>query len=121
MATILVVEDESLLRADLVEFFQYEGYTVFEASNGLEALELIYQEPPTVILSDLRMPQLDGFGLLEQLHNSPDLQKIPVIIMSAHSNQEEIDRAKGLGAIYFIKKPLSLEDLIKYLRNIISD
>jgi DNA-binding NtrC family response regulator len=109
MPQIIVVDDEQSLRQVLEMVFREEGYDVRTASNGIQALELLSEAPADVVLSDVRMPDMNGIELLKSLREQdPD---IGVVLMTAHSSVETARDAFKLGADDFIEKPFDLEEL----------
>jgi DNA-binding NtrC family response regulator len=114
-AKVLVVDDELHERQGLVELLAVWGYEADTAADGQEALEKAVVFNPTVIISDLRMPRLDGMGLLRQLHEThPD---ITFIILSGQGTIEEAVEATKLGAFNFLEKPVDPKRLRIELRN----
>jgi UDP-3-O-acyl N-acetylglucosamine deacetylase len=110
MATVLVVDDEPQIRNSLRGILSEEGLRVLEATNGRQALELIQQESPEVVLLDIWMPDVDGMELLEALQSAATPPQ--VIMISGHGNIETAVRATKLGAFDFIEKPFSLDALL---------
>jgi type II secretory ATPase GspE/PulE/Tfp pilus assembly ATPase PilB-like protein/CheY-like chemotaxis protein len=103
--TVLLVEDEDSLRRVLRDLLERDGYRVLEASNGVQALDEIDRGAPEVILLDLSIPQLDGFGVLTHIRNKPQLSDLPVIVLTARGDEEAEVRALELGASDFLTKP----------------
>lgn len=109
MPKIIVVDDEQSLRQVLEMVFREEGYDVRTAFNGIQALDLLGEAPADVVLTDVRMPDMDGIELLRRLRDrDPD---IGVVLMTAHSSVETARDAFKLGADDFIEKPFDLEEL----------
>ena len=111
---ILIVDDEANIRKVLKALLEQEHYTVHEARDGIEALALLKKEEIHTIITDLRMPNLDGMGLLKSVSKSyPD---IPVIIITAHESVDSAVSALKLGALDYISKPfdkLEMMDVVK--------
>jgi CheY-like chemotaxis protein len=109
---ILVVDDDADIRCTIADILGEAGYEVRSAANGREALELIKSRlpAPALILLDLMMPELDGWGFMAALHEIPELPAIPVVIFSAHGDAGSA--ASSLGVAGFVKKPIRLEDLL---------
>jgi DNA-binding NtrC family response regulator len=106
---VLVVDDDPLSREYLVEAAKSLGYRVAQASDGVEALHRVAQQPPDLVLTDLRMPGTDGLALVEKLaHTQPGL---PVVMITAHGSVETAVRAMRLGAADFLLKPCTPEAL----------
>jgi CheY-like chemotaxis protein len=108
-ARILIVEDEVLLRMSLVGALRESGYVVDEASNGRVALERMCRHVPALVLLDLRMPVMNGFEFRAAQRKDPRLTDVPVIVISANSDEEI---AGSLGAAGVIDKPVLLPKLL---------
>jgi len=113
--TVLIVDDEIAIRETLEMVLKYEGYQVLKAGSGPEALALLGKQTPDVILLDVKMPGMDGFGVLERLQKEG--KGIPVIVISGHGNIETAVEAVKQGAYDFLEKPLDRERLLVTLRN----
>jgi CheY-like chemotaxis protein len=109
--TILVVDDEpALLR--LMEFvLDRQGYRLVTATNGEEALEQARASRPDVIVLDIMMPKLDGYQVAEALRADAELSGIPIIMLSAKAQEEDIERGVEAGVDRYITKPFSPEEL----------
>ncbi len=106
---ILVAEDEALIRLDLVEMLGEEGYDVVgQASNGEQAVELAKELRPDLLIMDVKMPVLDGLSAAEQLH---EVKLCPVIMLTAFSQTELVERARDAGVMAYIVKPFTADDL----------
>jgi type II secretory ATPase GspE/PulE/Tfp pilus assembly ATPase PilB-like protein/ActR/RegA family two-component response regulator len=103
--TVLLVEDEEPLRKVLRDLLDREGYKVLEAGNGVQALDQIDRGAPDVVLLDLNIPQLDGYGVLHHLRNRPQTSDLPVIVLTARGDEESEVRALEMGATDFLTKP----------------
>ena len=102
--TILIAEDDQLLRKSTAAFLQGSGYLVLEAESGRRALELLAEITPDLILTDLQMPDLDGFDVLKEVRQlSPDT---PVIILSGIGTMDDVIESLRLGAWDYLTKPL---------------
>ena len=107
---ILVVDDSKLIRSAIVAKLKTYGYIVFFTENGRDALELINKEDFDLILSDIIMPELDGYKLLEIVKNNKDLNHIPIIMLSGVEEIESVVRCIKMGAEdYFVKNPFNPE------------
>jgi CheY-like chemotaxis protein len=109
---ILVVDDDADIRSTIVDILGDAGYTVQAAANGREALDLLKTSPlPALILLDLMMPELDGWGFMAALQQElPELATIPVVIFSAHGDAGVA--ASSLEVVGFVKKPIRLDELL---------
>lgn len=105
---ILVVDDDPSILAMVAEILRLEGYTVDTATNGVEALKAIERERPALIVLDMRMPVLDGWGFAQELKKRGE--KIPILLMTAAQNAQRW--AEEIGAQGFVAKPFELTDLL---------
>jgi CheY-like chemotaxis protein/energy-coupling factor transporter ATP-binding protein EcfA2 len=102
---VLLVEDEDALRRVMKDLLEREGYTVAEAKDGVEALDEVDRQAPDVIILDLNLPGLDGYGVLQQLRSRPATRSIPVMVLTAKGDEDNEVRVFELGADDFITKP----------------
>jgi CheY-like chemotaxis protein len=110
---ILLIEDNYANRILLCDYLNYCGYNVQSLSEGSSFLSTIEQFQPQLILLDLKLPDIDGFTLLEKMQNNPDYINIPVIVVSAFAFKVDQKRAIDLGACRYFVKPVNLIDLIQ--------
>ncbi|HET6596178.1 MAG TPA: response regulator [Anaerolineales bacterium] len=110
---ILIVEDVPDILRLLEETLKFKGYRAVTAVNGQEALEKIQQERPALIITDIMMPKLDGFGLVHRLRINPETREIPVIFLTAtYVALEDKAFALNIGATRFIEKPVNFEHFL---------
>lgn len=102
--TVLIVEDELPFRQIYREAFNLHGYNVIEAEDGQEALKMVEQQAPDLVLLDIILPKLTGFDVLTKLKTDAAYQHIPVIVYSVLDNKSDIERAMKLGADDFTIK-----------------
>jgi len=112
MDKILVVEDDSKLRANICELLESENYLVEYAENGAIGLEKAQKHFPDLIISDIMMPELNGFELLEELMKNRDTASIPLIFLSAKAEPEHLRKGMTLGADDYLYKPFRILDLL---------
>ncbi|WP_323768578.1 phosphate regulon transcriptional regulator PhoB [Antarctobacter sp.] len=114
--TVLVVEDEAAQREVLTYNLEAEGFRVARAENGEEALVLIEEENPDIIVLDWMLPNVSGIEVCRQIKTRPDTRNVPIIMLSARS--EEVDRVRGLetGADDYVVKPYSVIELMARVR-----
>lgn len=110
---ILLVEDNDLNRELLADYLRHCGHEVFTLAQGSGFFVSIEQYQPNLVLLDLRLPDVDGYQLLEELQQQPHLQQLPIIVISGFAFQEEQQRALKLGARRYLVKPVSLTKLIE--------
>jgi DNA-binding response OmpR family regulator len=105
MPTILVVDDHEEIREALAEILEEEGHEVLQAADGLDALEMISRRLPDVILLDIAMPGIDGLETLSRLKEIPENATLPVIMVTAQGDRQNMVKAVQLGVRDYITKP----------------
>jgi DNA-binding response OmpR family regulator len=120
MTKILVAEDDMDIRELIALSLGYAGYDVISASDGQQAVDLAFEEKPDLILLDLRMPRLSGYEALEQIKARPGLERVPVVILSAKGQDDEIQTGLDLGAVQYILKPFAPDELILKIGQIVA-
>jgi DNA-binding NarL/FixJ family response regulator len=113
MKKILIIEDEPEMRRNIAALLRYRDYTPFAAENGRAGVELARREKPDLILCDVMMPELDGFGVLRALQADPILALIPFIFLTAKGEKEDLRSGMNLGADDYLTKPVGNADLIQ--------
>ena len=111
-ALVMVVDDSLTVRRVTQRLLVREGYRVVTAKDGLEALEVLAQEKPVVLLSDIEMPRMDGFDLLRNVRADPKLAGLPVVMITSRTAQKHRDYAAELGADHYLGKPYAEEELL---------
>ncbi len=115
---VLVAEDESLIRLDLVEMLREEGYEVCgEAGDGQAAVEMATRLRPDLVVMDVKMPVLDGLSAAEQLVRA---RVAPVVILTAFSDRDLVERARQAGAMAYLVKPFQKKDLLPTIEMAVS-
>jgi CheY-like chemotaxis protein len=105
MPTILVVDDHEEIRGALAEILEEEGHEVLQAVDGLDALEVVAATPPDVILLDIAMPGMDGLETLRRLKDMPESAMLPVIMVTAQGDRQNMVKAVQLGVRDYVTKP----------------
>lgn len=113
---VLVVDDDRSIAEVVRQALMDEGYSVTTASDGIEALERVETDTPALVVLDLMMPRLDGFGFLDRLHETKNGSGPSVIVLSARSGPDDIAQAIEKGASDFLTKPFDLEELLLRVR-----
>lgn len=122
MAKIMLVEDDKSLREIYSIRLVAEGYEVVSAGDGEEALAMAVQERPNLILSDVMMPKISGFDMLDILRSTPETKNIKVIMMTALSSEDQRQRGESLGADkYLVKSQVGIEDVINAVHEVMGD
>ena len=108
MKTILLIEDDKALRENTEELLELSGYSVLTAPNGKIGIELVKENLPDIIVCDIMMPVIDGYGVLENLSADEKTKQIPFIFLSAKTEHKEIRKGMDLGADDYLTKPFNL-------------
>lgn len=116
---VLVVDDIELFQQFLRESLQDCFKTVYTASNGVEALEIIYQKQPDIIVSDVMMPEMDGFELCKAIKTDVSISHIPVILLTARADNNSVDTGYKMGADFYLPKPFDITFLMTIIKNIL--
>lgn len=122
MAKILLVEDDQSLREIYSIRLTAEGFEIVSASDGEEALALAVKEKPDLILSDVMMPKISGFDMLDILRSTPETKDVRVIMMTALSSEDQRERGEKLGADrYLVKSQVGIEDVVNAVHDVLGD
>ena len=117
---LLVVEDIADILNLLEATLKFKGYRVVTAHNGEEALEIVHQERPDLIIADILMPKMDGFSMVHRLRINPETRRIPVVFLSAtYVAPEDKAFALSLGATRFIEKPVDLPTFLPIIEKLL--
>lgn len=117
MTKILVIEDSKDLRDDVVEMLLLEGYEALGADNGHLGVELAKQETPDLIVCDIMMPEMDGYGVLEALRDNPDTANIPFVFLTAKTDRVDMRQGMVMGADDYLTKPFMVNELLDSIRS----
>ena len=113
---ILVIEDAKDLREDVVEMLNLEGFKAYGAENGLAGVDVARQEHPDLIVCDIMMPELDGYGVLETLRQDPQTATIPFIFLTAKAERVSVRQGMVLGADDYLTKPFMVKELLQSIK-----
>jgi two-component system cell cycle response regulator DivK len=116
LKTVLVVEDYSDSRFMMGRLLEMSGYSVLEAANGREAVEVAERESPDVVLMDLQMPVLDGFTATSIIRRIESICRVPVIAVSAQCTEDYVSAARRVGCDHFVAKPVDFDRLLELVR-----
>lgn len=112
MKTILLIEDNLEIRENMAEIMELAGYKVLTAADGKEGLSMAFQEKPDLIICDIMMPILDGYGVIHTLQKNKETQNVPFIFLTAKAERAEMRRGMEMGADDYITKPFSGAELL---------
>ncbi len=116
--TILLVEDYAPLLRNMAFLLEIAGYRVLTATDGLMALEILHQQTPNVIISDIDMPGMDGYDFLTEVRATPEWETLPFIFISAKYELDDFLYALDLGADEYIPKPCDIVDILDALERL---
>jgi len=120
MIRILVAEDNAVNRELLRELLEARGYEVFEACDGQEALHMIEQSRPELLLMDIGMPVLDGFGVIRKIRENPCIAKLPVVAVTAYAMRGDRETILNSGFDGYLSKPLNPSSLTAELDRLLT-
>src|SRR5690625_2379816 len=110
--SILIIEDDPALRENTAELLELSDFEVRMAPNGRVGIDYVYQEKPDLIICDIMMPEVDGYGVLDAMNKNPDFAHIPFIFLSAKTEHNEIRKGMNLGADDYLTKPFTEKELL---------
>jgi DNA-binding NarL/FixJ family response regulator len=113
MKKILVIEDEPEMRRNITALLRYNNYEAIAAENGRQGLDVAHRETPDLILCDVMMPEMDGYGVLQSLQTHPSLARTPFVFLTAKGEKDDLRSGMNLGADDYLTKPVSNADLIQ--------
>lgn len=117
MKTILLIEDDTVLRENTAELLELSDYKVLTASNGKIGVEIAKNHKPDIVVCDIMMPILDGYGVLEALSKNNETKFIPFIFLSAKTERQDVRRGMDLGADDYITKPFNEDEIISAIES----
>jgi CheY-like chemotaxis protein len=120
MKKILLIEDNNEVRENTSEILQLAGYNVLSAENGKLGVELAVHEKPDLVICDIMMPVLDGYGTLHMLNKNPDTAALPFIFLTAKAERTDVRKGMEMGADDYITKPFDPNELFSLLSKYIA-
>ncbi|MGC9271345.1 response regulator [Acidiphilium sp.] len=116
--TILTVDDSRTMRDMLKISLVHAGFRVVQAEDGIHGLEILRDETPDVIITDINMPRMDGFGFIEAIRRDASWRSTPVLVLTTEVDGEKKSRAKAAGATGWIVKPFDPAKLVDAIRRV---
>lgn len=116
--TILTVDDSRMMREMLLMVLRGAGFNVVQAEDGQEGLDTLESAQPDVIITDINMPRLDGYGFIEGVRRDQRYRATPIIVLSTESSAEKKSRARDAGATGWIVKPFNADTLVEVIRRV---
>lgn len=118
MHSVLLVDDDPALRGLLRQMLELGGFTVFEAEDGLDALEKLPQVQPDAMILDVMMPNMDGITLCQTVRSKPDTVALPIIMLSGKTQDKAIQEGLDAGANVYLCKPISFNELVAHVNDV---
>ena len=120
MKKVLIIEDDIFLQGLEASKLEKSGYEILSARTGTEGMQKITEPGIDLVLLDLILPDFDGFDILKKMHETKELQKIPILVFSNLSEEKDVKRAKDLGATDFmVKSNFTLDELVMHIQSIL--
>ncbi|MGC9955079.1 MAG: response regulator [Rhizomicrobium sp.] len=116
--TVLTVDDSRTMRDMLASALIQSGYRVVQADDGVQAIGMLANETPDVIITDINMPRLDGFGFIEEVRSNPKYRAIPILVLTTENSPEMKERARKSGATGWLVKPFDTAKLTDAIRRV---
>jgi two-component system chemotaxis response regulator CheY len=116
--SILTVDDSQTMRDMLLLALEDAGFRVVQAGDGVEGLEVLRTETPDVIITDINMPRMDGFGFIEEVRRHPNHRATPILVLTTESEPDRKERARRAGATGWIVKPFNTAKLVEAIRRV---
>ena len=117
--SVLVVDDEPMARTLIRLMLVRAGFEVIEARDGFAALEKLESDSADIMILDVMMPGMDGFAVCETVRQESALQNLPIIMLSAKTDQESVSKGLQVGADKYLTKPISPEDLTRHVKDLL--
>src|SRR5262245_37399878 len=116
MKRVIVIEDDDAIRANVVELLTAEGFHALAAEDGRAGVRLAMSELPDLVVCDIGMPELDGYGVLTALRANPATAYVPFVFLSAKADRDAVRTGMSLGADDYVTKPFTRTDLLDSIR-----
>jgi two-component system chemotaxis response regulator CheY len=116
--TILTIDDSRVMREMLAKVLREAGFNIMQAEDGVAGLEVLEEANPDVIITDINMPRMDGYGVIHGVRNNALYRAVPILVLSTESAPEKKQRAREAGATGWIVKPFKSEALIDAIRRV---
>ena len=120
MKRILVIEDNEAMREELVAILGFEGFEVMDAEDGRIGLQVISDQRPDLVLCDVMMPNLDGYGTLKAVRGDPATERLPFVFLTAKASDRDRARGVALGATAYMTKPFSARSIVETINELLA-
>jgi two-component system, OmpR family, alkaline phosphatase synthesis response regulator PhoP len=116
---VLLVDDDPVILRLLEVNFRLDGFKVAVASRGDDAIAAVDRDPPDAVIVDVMMPGVDGYGVCERLRLDPRFGNLPIVMLTARSQEEDLDRGTALGIAGYMTKPFDPSELVALVRSLL--
>ncbi len=113
--TVLIIDDAVHIRRLIIRMLELAGFKTLEAADGLQGINLLTAQKPDIVTCDIAMPNMDGYEFVKAARENPDTQHIPIIVLTATGQEEEVAKAMALGANAYLTKPFSSSRLLEIM------
>jgi CheY-like chemotaxis protein len=113
--TILIIDDAVHIRRLITRMLQLSGFETLEAADGLQGVNVLKEQKPDIVTCDIAMPNMDGYGFVKAARENPETQDVPIIMLTATGQEEEVVKAMALGANAYLTKPFSSSRLLEII------
>jgi CheY-like chemotaxis protein len=120
LATVLVIEDDPTILENTLELLELEGFTPISAVDGVEGVARAREHLPDIVVCDVLMPRMDGYGVLRTLRNDPTTRDIPLIFVSATLHEDIVNSSDLLGVSGYLIKPFRFPELVRVIRALLA-
>ncbi|MDY6795800.1 MAG: response regulator [Actinomycetota bacterium] len=117
---VLIVDDDATMVNLLSTILEIDGFETIKALSGEEALEMVFKEPPDLVLLDIMMPEMDGFEVLAKLRSDQSTKRMPIIMLTARTDDKDIFEGWRRGADEYITKPFDPSELVETIKMVLS-
>lgn len=121
MKTVLVIEDEELIRMNILTILQMDGYRTLEADNGHVGWQLVLEHKPNLVISDVIMSGMSGLDVVRQMRASESTAAIPILLLSGRVDTVDVDEGMRLGANKYLIKPFRIPQLLETVKHMIGE
>lgn len=112
MKTVLVIEDEALIRTNILTILQMNGYATLEADDGHSGLQLALEHKPDLVISDIMMSGMNGLAVVQELRASASMSSVPILLLSGRTDTSDVDEGMRLGASGYLIKPFRIPEFV---------
>jgi CheY-like chemotaxis protein len=114
--TVLIIDDAVHIRRLIIRMLELSGFNTLEAADGLQGINILKEQIPDIVTCDIAMPTMDGYAFVKAARENPETQHIPIVMLTATGQEEEVTKAMTLGANAYLTKPFSSSRLLEIIR-----